>query len=244
MFTKIHATFLACIAINLFCNSANAAVTFLVQPNKATYNPGETAVMTVYAYAPGTVDDTFLEGFRLGFDLQPDVGKGFDTASFGGFSGTFGGANGVFDAGSPSGFANSVTSANYDFRATGERDPVLNGLANNLKNTTSSNAIKLLTISFNIAATAPVGSYSFVFTPGATTSSGVYNRITLNGSQIFEGAEGFESFVAQGGAFDISGEAVPEPSTVALLALGLTIGTGYRRFRKPSHQQKVGSAET
>jgi hypothetical protein len=241
MSIRIKLVLLAALLVNVLCNPTFAAITFLVQPDKATYAPGETAVMTVFAFDTAQTEDFFLEGFRIGFDLQPATGKGFDLAASS-FSGSFGGLDGVFNAGAPSGFGTSVSSANFDFRATGERDPNDNGSANNLKNTTSSNAIKLLTISFAISPTATAGSYSFVFSPGATTSSGVYNRITSDGDFIFEGNEGFESFLASGGAFTISGEAIPEPTTITLLAIGLAGGVACRRFRKRS--SSVGSGTT
>jgi hypothetical protein len=231
--------------ITLYGSKTHAAYTIFIQPNKPSYNAGETVSMSVYAYAPGTATNEYLESFRLGFDMRPTNGLGYASSDFSNFQGVY---NGVFSSAAPGFVAISPTSnptANFDFRASGSRDPAFNGSVNNLFGA-SSTSIKLMTISFDISSTAVTGSYNFVFASGAKLNSpgSNFNQLRTNDGSISTlytegGPAGL--FVGQGGSFNVQG--IPEPTTITLLAIGLAGGVACRRFRKRSSSVGPGTTD-
>jgi hypothetical protein len=229
----------AVLLTSTFPSNIFAALTIVVQPDKATYLQGELATMSLFAYAttdPGST--AYLQGFELAFDIQPQVGKGYSQTSFTSPSALFGGANGIYNS-NTNFLANDASFADFDFRVTADRGTTPDSAANDLNGRNAGNPIKLATVTFNISGTASPGSYNFVFRPGAQLlDSSEVNKITVGGTTDYESVYG--GFVASGGSFSV--EAVPEPTTITLLGFGLLGGFVCRRFRKRSPPLDSGTA--
>ncbi len=198
--------------------------------NKATpfIQGGNGNTISVYAYTTATDNaDRFFNSYLLAFDFAA-AGKGTLTG-VSNFTGTPNGTmNGNFF------FLNNDPSFdNFDFAVTGDDSNNPNTI--NLKNHTSiATAYRLFDLTFDISLAAAPGVYNSGFVVKTNAQAGgspFINELTIDSATV-------TIFDTSGGNFEI--EAVPEPSTMALLALGLTGGAAYRRFRKRSPSKVPG----
>ncbi len=227
--------------------SVLASLTILVQPDKATYAPGEKASMSVFAYSTvNLTSPTYLQAFQLAFDLTPVSGKGYNQTFFLNESGNFLGSNGIYNPSTTPFASNQTDFSNFDFLMRGER--VTNNTDNDLLGKNATNAIKLATVTFDISASTTAGSYSLVFKPLALYTSNDLENDPVNIITIFDGTTNALSELqitmsSAGGNFVVAGEAIPEPTTITLLAIGLAGGVACRRFRKRSSSVGPGTTD-
>jgi len=170
-----------------------------------------------------------VSSFALGFDISPTpntldgavIPAGFSNYSF---------TSSLFTQ-TPAALAPTTTGRNYDI--------VLSANASPSFSFSSGSTIQLGTVSFNASLETTPGQYGFTFVPNAKRNSTLINAFSpfvgniTNGGQFSSGSGTFRNY------FEI--QEIPEPSTMALIALGLTGGAAYRRLRKRSPSKAPGT---
>jgi hypothetical protein len=214
--------------------------TFTVQIDTPTspFVAGSTNnIMSVWAFTSLPSSPSLnLNSFSLGFDFgSTGVGvTGFSNISVVRNAAVFQSTSLITD----------TNRLNYDFRVSGQ---ALTQSSLVMTNFNSSNRLKLFDLKFDIDATAG-GTYGFKFVTALTTDGNPPNRSNSLSGGLASGSTIFNTWVASGNSFVASGtdfnvQAIPEPTTITLLAIGLAGGVACRRFRKRSSSVGPGTTD-
>ncbi len=218
------------ISLSFAVEKAMASVVITVgDGTRKQFKAGEAAILPIFA-TNGFGFDESISNFALGFDLS-SVADGYDGNSLPGGGTYFAFNSATFQSSSFS------TRTVQLMNPAGRNYNVLISASNNTAvNFAAGQTIQLGTLSFDINLITPSGTFGFKYQPTA-------NLDGVN-ENIFGGFEGADTS-AGGGAFNnqFEVEAIPEPTTMTLLAIGLAGGVACRRFRKRSSSVGPGTTD-
>lgn len=216
---KFSIFFLAFASVLQICIETKA--NFVVRIGDGTplvFAAGDSAVIPVFAYSVGVQvgDNRVLNDYNLAFDFFPSgVGLGADFSNFSfDFTGGFG------DPGSQT-WELDAFADNYDFLVAAGQ---LTGV--NLGNHPVGTPLKLFDFKFDVDSLAQGGIYSFGLREDALSFGGDVNFLDGTGVNSF-------LILADGGAFEITGTPIPEPTSLLLVAsAGGAVAYRLRRRRR------------
>jgi hypothetical protein len=211
---------------------AFGSITIQVGDGNQKFLQGTQAVIPVYLYST-YIEDEVLANFTMGMDFgNPGKDSGLEPYA----SWLNGNAISASFTGSPftGGFASVPGTSNRNF------DILVQGLGGSvpLEQFPETNKLRIFDLKFTVAANATPGRYNFTFINPAnfsTTNQNNFVGTAYGGEFTFTELSPSASF----NYFDV--EEVPEPSTIALLALGLVSGAAYRRVRRRSSSKVAGN---
>lgn len=204
---------------------------------------GQTATISVFGHhTEGSTID--LDGFSLGFDFtaagSPPVADGsFLPSFFKNFSAT----NSILSGGTLATFEGFVPSVTGDRPFVNFNVAVENRLGAPLLNLAANTKVKLFDLQFDIDAAAPTGTFGIFFTPNAQVIRNLpsgpsvrdYGIVTYDGGSFFDNqSESLKAAAPNGFQSQFSVSAVPEPSSMVLMALAGGAGAfgAWRKRRK------------
>jgi hypothetical protein len=220
-----------CLAVP-FGKAAETVVITVGDGLEKKFTAGQIAILPIYA--SNTFEfDLDLQTFSIGFDIST-IPNGYDGASLPGSGTYFDFSSATFQSSlfnqGPSVQLRSPTGRNYDVLVSASRSASYNFVPGE--------TIKLGDLSFNISSSTPSGTFGFKFQPNANlngTLENIFNPTTFTSNELSAGSGDFNNM------FEV--EAIPEPTTITLLAIGLAGGVACRRFRKRSSSVGPGTTD-